>query len=344
MTKFHERTLALLGDDAPRPRRSVEALLDWGKRNDVALPAAFVEWAHLDDGSLLRKFSNDDWFWFDEPTIVVTPDGVRGLAFNTENQNNFDRIVALDADDDPPVLYAWVGEPPWIRNAERFSDAVYAQIFDWQYKLEFKSDDPSYKEIDYTGSISLPAASRCVDVFRRCYEETVTTRYMVDDASCTEYRFLKSPLERFTVRIEDSTGDAEIEISGRPMEAVAALEAQWLNVFGGEVKPTGFNSVGWAVDHLGHRIDSGWFTQLRHGCIEKPDARALASLVACHRTCRLQERALGGFPNLGSTYDLGGDDWGVTIRFRRRPERHGWWEIEQIIACNDTALPTAPRP
>jgi hypothetical protein len=289
------------------------------------------------------KYGND-WFWFDEPTLVETPDGVRGLKFNSENQNNFDRIVVLDAGDDPPVLYAWIGKPPWIRNVGRFSDAVYAQVFDWQYWLEFNSDDPTYKEVTYTGSIALPSTSRCIEVFRSCYEETVTTRYLVDDVSYTEYRFLKSPLERFTVMVEDSTGDAEVRISGRPLDALAALEAQWLDVFDGEVKPTGFNSVGWAVDHVGGRIDSGWFTQLRHDCVEKPDARVLARLVACHRACPLRERASGALPNKGPTFDLGGDDWGVTIRFRLRPESHGWWEIERITARGDTALPSAQRP
>jgi hypothetical protein len=211
MTRFHDRTLALLGNDAPRAGRPVEALIAWGKRNDIRLPAAFLEWAGMDDGSLLHKYSNDDWFGFDEPEIIVTPDGVRGLAFNSENQNNFDRIVTLDHGDDPPVLFAWIGRPPWVKNAERFSDAIYAQVFDWQYWLEFDADDPGYKEIGYTGNISLKEDC-CLSLFRERYEETVSTRYVTDDNSYVDYRFVKSPALRLTV-VVDANRATEIQIT-----------------------------------------------------------------------------------------------------------------------------------
>ena len=178
----------------------------------------------MDDGSLLQKYSNDDWFWFDEPALVVTPDGVRGLKFNSENQNNFDRIVALDDGDDPPVLFAWIGEPPWVRNAERFSDAVYAQVFDWQYWLEFDPGTPEYKEITYTGNISLKD-DRCLSLLRKRYEETVRTRFVIESASYAEYRFIKSPTVRLTVTVDDNHA-AEIRITGRPIVDVRALEAE----------------------------------------------------------------------------------------------------------------------
>jgi hypothetical protein len=48
-------------------------------KNTIHLPASFLEWAKVDDGSLLQKYSNDDRFWFDKPELVVTPAGVRGL-------------------------------------------------------------------------------------------------------------------------------------------------------------------------------------------------------------------------------------------------------------------------
>src|SRR6516164_9752206 len=129
MPRFHERTLAMLGIEGVRQKCSAEAFVGWASKNSIRIPAAFLEWAQLDDGSLLQKYSNDDRFWFDEPELVVTPDGVRGLLFNQENQGNFNRIVCLDQGDDPPVLFAWIGRPPWVKNAERFSDLVYAEVF-----------------------------------------------------------------------------------------------------------------------------------------------------------------------------------------------------------------------
>jgi hypothetical protein len=80
-SRFHERTLALLGSEGVRQQRSAETLLHWAEKKAVCLPAAFLEWAKLDDGTLLRKYSNDDWFGFDEPELIVTPDGARGLRF-----------------------------------------------------------------------------------------------------------------------------------------------------------------------------------------------------------------------------------------------------------------------
>ena len=165
MIRFHDRTLALLGSDAPPQERATNKLNAWARRKGVTLPAAFVEWARLDDGSLLRKYSNDDWFWFDKPEQVVMPDGMRGLLFNSENQNNFDRVVALDHGDDPPVLFAWLGKPPWVKYSDRFSDAVFAQVFDWQYWLEFDPGDPKFKEIAFTGDIGLKN-DRCVSWLR----------------------------------------------------------------------------------------------------------------------------------------------------------------------------------
>lgn len=224
MLRFHQRTLALLGTEGVRHQRSIESLLDWAAKSAICLPAAFLEWAQLDDGSLLRKYSDDDWFWFDEPELITTRNGARGLRFNSENQNNFDRIVTLDQGDDPPVLFAWIGRPPWVKNADRFSDVVFAQVFDWQYWLEFRPADPAYKEITYYGELSFKA-DRCVDVLRRRYEETVTTQFIVDHARYTEYRFLKSPVLRLTATVADNKSTT-IRVTGRPVETVKALETE----------------------------------------------------------------------------------------------------------------------
>jgi hypothetical protein len=224
MARFHKRTLALLGNEGVRQQRSVESLIAWAAKNAIRLPAAFLEWAKFDDGSLLQKYSNDDRFWFDKPKLVVTPEGVRGLLFNQENQGNFDRIVCLDQGEDPPVLFGWIGRPPWVKNAERFSDAVFAQVFDWQYWLEFKPEDPAYKEITYYGEMKFNT-DRCLITLRQRFEETVTTRFIADGTGYTEYRFMKSPVLRLTVLVADDKS-TNIRVTGRPTEKVKAFEAE----------------------------------------------------------------------------------------------------------------------
>lgn len=204
-----------------RATRSVANLSAWAKERAVALPAAFLEWATFDDGSLLTKYSNDDWFWFDSPEVVVTPNGVRGLRFHSENQNNFDRLITLDHGDDPSVLFAWLGRPPWVTNAERFSDAVFSQVFDWQFRLEFKPDDPNYKEIACTREIHLKTDG-CIPLLRHHYEESVTTRLIVEDDYYTEYRFLGPQAQRLTVTVANGRSTT-ISVTGRPFEQVNAV-------------------------------------------------------------------------------------------------------------------------
>jgi hypothetical protein len=231
MPRFHAHTLELLGKEGARRKRSGKTLLDWAVKNAIRIPQAFLEWAKIDDGSLLQKYSNDDRFSFDEPELVVTPDGVRGLMFNQENQGNFTRIVCLDQGDDPPVLFAWIGRPPWVKNAERFSDVVFAQVFDWQYWLEFKPDDPAYKEITYYGELNFKT-NRCLAVLRQRCEESVTTRFIADGISYTEYRFIKSPALRLTVLVAGDKSTS-IRVTGRPMEAVKKFGAELKSVLVG---------------------------------------------------------------------------------------------------------------
>lgn len=214
----------MLGSEVLRKERSVKVLLDWAAEHQICVPEAFMEWAKLDDGHLLGKYSNCDSFYFDEPELVITPDGLRGLLFNQESQHNFQRIVCLDQGDDPPVLFAWLGDPPWVMNVERFSDAVYAQVFDWQYWLDFP-DDPARGEIAYSGELYFETES-CLSMLRERYEEAVTTSYIVDDIRYREYRFIRSPDLRLTVVVAENDSTAHIRVTGSPMEMVQAFEAE----------------------------------------------------------------------------------------------------------------------
>ncbi len=227
MAQFHERTLALLGSEELLPERSAEGLRAWAVKKAVSLPASFLEWAKLDGGSLLKKYSLCMSFWFDEPDLIVTPEGVRGLRFNSHPM--FDRIITLDQGDDPMVLSAWMGQPPWGKFAERFSDAVLAQIFDFQYMLRYKADDPGFLVMANFGWLEIESEG-CLDYLRRHYEEVVTTRFVNEDGSNTEYRFMKSELLRITVRVLQN-GRKEICITGQSTDEVKALELELKSVF-----------------------------------------------------------------------------------------------------------------
>lgn len=326
MSKFHAGTLQLLGAEGASAKQPVAKLIHWAKDHGVTLPGAYLDWASIDQGDLLRKYSNDDKFFFQSPELVVTPEGLRGILFSSENQGNFEKIVTLEQGDDPPVLFAWIGKPPWVTYCERFSDCVYAQIFDWQYLLEFRADDPAFKEITYYGDIHLNT-THCVGVLRRQFQETVTTRDAINGKQSTAFRFLKSLKERMTVLVADD-GLSHIRVTG-PYALVAKLEADLLELFSAEVVPRPFNSVLWVVGFLGSCIDQGCISQLRHACVEKPEEGAIARLAACHRAKPLRERfrETGWEGNLDFP-QLGGDEWGVTIRFRRENEH--WCTIATI--------------
>ena len=126
MSKYHDPTLHLL-PPADEPREcEVSHLLAWAKTNDIQLPAAYLEWARLDGKRLLTKYSNGDSFYFVEPQIIKTPKGATGLLFHQEKQANFQKIVLLNQGEDPPVMFAWLGKPPWITFSQRFSESVFA--------------------------------------------------------------------------------------------------------------------------------------------------------------------------------------------------------------------------
>lgn len=316
----------MLGLNGRLKKQPVRELIEWEKANNIVLPAAYVEWMQLGGKQLLEKYSNSDNFFFGDE-IVTTPEGVKGLEFHQENQGNFIMIVALEQGDDPPVLFAWLDRPPWIVYAKKFSDYVFAQIFEWQYKLEF---DPDTDEgwICYTGDIDLKT-SKCLSTLRDRFEEVTTTNFIVDDEYYTVYRFWKSLLERISV-IMIPDGTVSIEISGE-YDLVVALEADLLETFTEEVIPRAFNSVGWAVGFLSSALDEGWTAQLRHACIEKPTQEAIDLLLECHRSIPLRERALKqSFPKSGSEFELGGSEWGIVIRFRLQHDRNWWWSIEKI--------------
>jgi hypothetical protein len=327
MSKYHNRTLALLGREIALDGHPVFELIEWAKVHNIMLPAAYLEWAQLDRKNVLHKYSNDDWFGFNEPEIVTTVEGIRGLLFNRENQGNFDKIVQLDSGDDPPVLFAWTGVAPWIIYAKRFSDCIFAQIFDWQYWLEFDSNDPDHKELGYSGEIELNTDS-CLTFLREHFSELVTTQYTIEEKHYIEYRFWKSFKERMTVTTckEETT---HIRITGEE-NLVIRLEEKLLEAFADDVVLPTFNSVLWAIDFLSARMNRGQQALIRHACKIKPEPGIVEQLTISHRQIPLLQRAGNiTFPDKESEFTLGGNDWGIVIRFRQiRPY---WWRLEELV-------------
>jgi hypothetical protein len=323
MSKYHERTLALLGEEGVRKRRPVPTLITWARKNSISLPAALLEWAQLDGEKLLRKYSNDDWFEFDGPSILETPDGTRGLLFHRENQGNFSQIAVLE---DPRVLFGWIGQPPWITYTERFSDAVYAQIFDWQYMLEFDPEDPDYKEITFYADLELKS-SRCLDVLRQRFQEVVTTHFCIQGTNYTDYRFLRSLKERITVTVEER-GSVNICVTGE-RSLVGTLEAELLELLSADTVQRTFLSLLEAIDFISSALDAGLVVRLRHACTVMPTEEAVRSLSTCHKEIGLRDRLEENvFPDAKSQHEIGGKDWGIRIRFRKSEKSR--WVIDSI--------------
>jgi hypothetical protein len=212
---YHSRTWELLGRPPSEP-----VVLRPG------LPAAVAEWAARDGERLLSRYSNQDRFSFDDAEVVSTSWGT-GLRFCVENQGNFGKVVLLDHGDDPPVVFGWLSDEPWVVHAQRFSDCVFAQIFDWQYLLEDGPD--GYPEIGFAPAVELPGPPP-LGLLRERFAEQVGTHFVADGVRYDEYRFWRHPRLRLTVLTEHG-GGATITVTGEQADEVAALHAELRSMF-----------------------------------------------------------------------------------------------------------------
>jgi len=329
MSDYHGRTLELLGLESNHRPGEAPELQAWAETNGVKLSAAYVEWATLDQG-LLHKYSNQDHFWLHRPRLETLETGTRGLVFNSENQNNFFKLCLLDHGDDPPVLFSFCHEP-WSKYSDRFSDCVYAQIFDWQYQLEFGRGGGS--DIVYSGLISLRTQA-CVDVLRARYPEVATTWFSIEGGTFAEHRFLPSSRERIVAMLQPD-GKASVRAMAETFDLTGRLEGQLLEMLGDDVVAQPFhspNSPSHLLQMLGRRIDDGWLTQVRYSCVTLPTAGAMQRLVACHRSLSLARRGNDMY-FAGSEMEVGGPDWGVLLRLKQTDSRGTWWVIQEIVEC-----------
>jgi hypothetical protein len=326
MSKYHESTLKLLEIDSASDPTLSRTLEEWGIENDIILPAAFLEWAQLGGGEILETYSNTDRFYFGRPEIVTIADGRRGLLFHVESQGNFQMIVALDEGDDPPVLYSWLGDPPWVQYTRRFSDFVFTQVFDFEYRVR---EDGFFNDF-------MLRSNGCIETLRERFEEKVPSVFLVDDEVIRASRFMRDRNERVTLLVWP-TGKTAVCVTGS-MKSVVAMENELLEMFGDHAEPLEFSIVNVMAGEFDRLIQIGCPAQIKYGCVEKPTDVAIRRLIECHRSMlfrqRVERMGFREFPNIDDECRVGGPDWGVEIVLKRKNEN--WWILQAISATEET--------
>jgi hypothetical protein len=235
---YHKAIIELLGI-ADRISFSERSDLFAGEeRQQVTIPASYREWCALKIGEpLLKLFSNMDRFYLASPKIRV--DNTWGLCaeFMSENQSNFDLAVVLDGSEDPCVIFTSF-DGKCRQYTQHFSDYVFAQIFDWQFRLE--EVDPI--QVEGAGMMDRlhPQQSRA-KMFEVRYTEDLldqlsiipnrgpTTSYNTDDQFYTEHRFWRLPDARLLLTINESLDTALIQVFGT--ESINPLYAHLKDCF-----------------------------------------------------------------------------------------------------------------
>ena len=186
----------------------LEEPLNFGKKTvpkaKRELPKAYIEWASSPEAStILHKYSNTDKFWF-KPTKkdIVSTDAGDIVLFTRESQGNFSMGVLLDTGNpDPPVMYSDYHAERWIQHCERFSDALFAQIFDWQYRLCF--DEDGYAEIDFSKTFNVKSCDDTLAGLRDAYTEHPATQWFFEtDQDSTVWRFSTPEGERILLSLD----------------------------------------------------------------------------------------------------------------------------------------------
>jgi hypothetical protein len=266
------------------------------------------------------------------PQVPHAPAAVDGLvrwaaengvvlpAFS-ENQGNYDRLVVLDAGDDPPVLFGWCGRPPWVTFAQRFSDCVFAQVFDGQH-LRVILDEHTSPGPLCLARMELRDASG-LSLLRARFRELVTTALAVEGDHLAEHRFVTPSDERLNAIVRNGASVA-LRITGAP-RAVEALEAELLEAFAASVRPPDFASVHGAASYLGQALQDGLRTRARFAFVEQPSGEVLDHLTTCHARRSLRLRSYDRpVDERQREVELGGADWGVVLRLRKAPGGYRW--------------------
>jgi hypothetical protein len=246
--RYHKRTLDLLGVCLESMEADIP-LMNWAFKNQIDLPKAYLEWAKIDQDEILFKYSNGDSTYIHSPRIVTLADGRRGLFFYRENQGNFDRIVMLDEGDDPPVLMSFgYNEEKWFQYSQRFSDAVFCQIFDWQYALDFSGD---YPEIAYYTNFAV--TNNGIDKLMSRHLELPQTQIISDESNPLIQDRLLLPNQNRVIITQDNES-AQITIHGLSASSIDKTEDELILYFHGDIIPPTYTCLLFAILDLNRHL------------------------------------------------------------------------------------------
>jgi hypothetical protein len=245
---YHKRTLELLGMTSASLETEIP-LMNWALKHNIDLPQAYLEWAKIDRDGILAKYSPGDWIDLHQPSIVTLPDGRRGLLFYRENQGNFDRIVMLDEGDDPPVLMSFGNdEEEWFQYSQCFSEALFCQIFDWQYALDFSGD---YPEIAYYTEFVV--ANNGLDKLMSRHLELPQTQIIIDEPNpLIQYRLLLPNGNRIIINQDNES--AQITIHGTSASSIDQTEDEFILYFQDDVIPPSYTCLLFAILGLNRHL------------------------------------------------------------------------------------------
>lgn len=123
-------------------------------------------------------------------------------------------VLITEGSDDPPVVFSDYRRNRWTRYCDRFTDALFTQFFDWQFRLCF--DEHDMPEIDYYEEFDcqLPSEEVLVKLRDRYREYPATHSFMETEVDATTWRFSTANGERILFT-HDSGAQAS---SSRPVQ------------------------------------------------------------------------------------------------------------------------------
>ncbi len=303
MTKYHNRTLELLGITSDNLEAEIP-LMEWAKNHDVILPESYLEWAKIDRSDILAKYSNQDNFYIHEPSIENIAGDRRGLLFCQENQGCFDLIVMLDEGEDPPVLMSFgVEEDDWFQYSQSFSDAVFCRIFDWQYALDFSGDWP---EMAYYAHFIVHPNHGIAKFIPQC-REFPQTQIIYESTRWIENRLLLQ--NGIRVIISEYDESAQIAIHGLSRDLINKTQDELLLHFNGNVALPTYTCILFALLELSRHVCNRHSNiKLSSLFIHRPILKdvALERLQSCVGEYEIQKLRTSEWDNLSgeSTFTL----------------------------------------
>lgn len=146
---------------------------------------------------LLEFYSNNDLFWITtlniSEKIIDEKTGKSLIEFGQENQGNFLLAFEFDTNNPDPSVYINDSSNNWNLYFQTFSDFVYCQIFEWQFKLGFL---PGWEtELGYYETSDLSSPEEIL-LLREKFKEGPSNEYIWEDHSIRITRFYNSDSER----------------------------------------------------------------------------------------------------------------------------------------------------